>query len=341
MQLSMPRRQASTLPPATCFDGWIVGGVLGRGASSTVYEAEHRATGVPAAIKVLDIDTRRRSDIRLRHAREVEVLARLDSEHVPRILASGDLQSGASYVVFERLEGETLEQVLERRILSIAEVHRIARELLHAVAAVHRHGVVHRDLKPGNVFLHRLPDGSRIVKLLDFGICLPSPDDRDHARLTREDMFLGTACYVAPEQLRGEEADQRADLYSAGAILYECLTGAPPFDGDTWGEVAMRVLNEDAPLPAARRPDCPRSFARLVTIALSRAPDRRLRSAVEMLGALEDVRAGEPACHPEEHSEWVESSRPAGFGEAIGWTPMVMLAFALATLATLVTLLVL
>ena len=341
MHLSMPQRSAATLPPASCFDGWIIGGVIGRGATSTVYEATHRATGVPAAVKVLEIDTRRRSDIRLRHAREVEVLARIDSPHVPTLLDSGDTPAGSPYVVLERLEGETLEQVLERRIPSIPEVYRIARALLHAVAAVHRHGVVHRDLKPANVFLHRLPDGTRIVKVLDFGICLPSPDQRDHARLTRQDMFLGTASYVAPEQLRGEEADERSDLYSVGAILYECLTGQSPFPGDTWGEVAMAVLNENAPSPVVRRTDCPGSLARLVSIALTREPERRFRSAMEMIGALEDVRAGELPCHPEEHAELVGSSRPAGMGEALGWTPMVALAFALATLATLVTLLIL
>ena len=294
------RRVSPTLPPDAPVNEWKVLRPIGRGGAATVYEAEHGRTGRRVAMKVVDIDLRQRADLRARFEREVRIMSSIDDPHVPEVIDFGELDNGAPYLVLERLEGETLQQRLDRASMSIREVFVVARELLSAVAAVHRYDVVHRDIKPANVFLHREPDGKMRIKLLDFGVCFPIRDSSGMQRITLDGLLVGTASYIAPELLRGEKPDGRADLYSVGAVLYECITGVPPHSGNTWSESVIRAIEEDpAPIKPFRR-ECPIALDRFVRLALERNPDRRFRSATEMQASLEDVLAGGVPVRPNE-----------------------------------------
>lgn len=333
------RRIYSTLPPASTVGPWRVRGLLGRGAAATVYDAEHLSDGRRAAVKVVDIDMRRRDDLRRRFDREVRVMASMETPHVPRVLGFGEMPDGAPFVAMERLHGETLEQRLDRGPIPIEDVFRIGRELLLGVAAVHRHDVLHRDVKPANIFLHRTDDGVENLKLLDFGVCRPDDDESSGERLTREDVVVGTASYSAPELLRGEEPDPRMDLYAVGTVLYECLTGVTPFPGETWSQVAVAVLEADPVPPSNLRPDCPPSLERFVLLALARDPGQRFRSAMEMLAVLDDVHAGRMPVRATDTISVMPPERPASWSEAVAWSVLVLVAFGAAALATAAALL--
>ena len=329
------RRVSPTLPPDAPVNEWRVLRPLGRGGAATVYEAEHTRTGRRVAMKVVDIDLRRRADLRARFEREVRFMASIDDPHVPEVIDFGELETGAPYLVLERLDGETLQQRLDRSSMSIRDVFTIARELLSAVAIVHRHGVVHRDIKPANVFLHREPDGRLSIKLIDFGVCFPIRESSGAQRITQDGLLIGTASYIAPELLRGETPDARADLYSIGAVLYECLTGVPPHLGDTWSATVIRALEEDPqPIKTLRR-DCPIALDRFVRLALERDPGRRFRSAIEMQASLEDVLAGGVPVRPNECLYCVRSQpMVADPRDGVRWRLFTVAAFMIATAGT-------
>src|SRR5688500_1286099 len=227
------------------------------------------------------MDPRRRARFR----REALVGARLRHRNVVSILEVGELPDGSPYLVMEHIEGVELASILAQGTLSPPAVVELGVQLLAAAAALWEGGVVHRDIKPQNVMVHRTVDEAVEVKLLDFGIVKalrtePAPG------LTLEGFVLGTPHYMAPEQVRGEPLDVRSDLFAISTVLYEALAGAPPLEGACSDAVLTKVLS-DEPVPlSTRRPDCPPQIANIVMRGLAKDRDARWTTPAEMSLAL-------------------------------------------------------
>ncbi|WP_437309303.1 serine/threonine-protein kinase [Sorangium sp. So ce388] len=263
-------------------------GRVGAGGMGAVFRAVDRRSGDVVAVKVL-LDEHGAGDD-LRFSRESSVLADLSHPGIVRHVAHGLDASGAPWLAMEWLEGEDLEQRLRRHALSVDEAVTLAARVAAAVAVVHARGVVHRDLKPGNLFLVDR-DVAR-VKLLDFGIAgVPTA-----TRLTRTGVLLGTPAYMAPEQARsGQDIDARADVFALGCVLFECLTGQPAFYGAHVMAVLAKILLEDVPRPSALRPGIPPALDALCARMLAKRRDHRPRDGAEVVAALAALGVSPPA----------------------------------------------
>ncbi len=253
-----------------------VGAELGAGAMATVYDGVDERTGAPVAIKVPDPETLADPALAQRFLREGRV--GLAVRH-PRVAATLDvgLDRDVHFLVMERLDGETLAARVSRGPLSVAEAVSYARQLADALAALHAQGVVHRDVKPSNVFLVAGSGPSERVRLLDLGVAHAAHEDA----LTASRAVLGTSRTMAPEQARGERATAASDLYALGAVLFEMLTGAPVFRGN---DLAIRRAHLATPAPRVRslRPDAPDDLDELVDVMLAKDPSRRPPSAAHV-----------------------------------------------------------
>jgi urea transport system substrate-binding protein len=273
--------------------GWLgpyrIRGVLGEGGMAIVFDAEEPHLARQVALKVLrpniaDASTRER------FLREARALAALPPSHVVHLYAVGEA-NGLPYFAMERLRGESLESRLQRdRSLSVVEALRIAREAAEGLAVVHEHGLVHRDVKPANIWLESGPTGAfRQVKLLDFGIVR---DLSGEGNLTQSFQVVGTPVYMASEQASGEPVDGRTDLYSLGCVLYRMVTGRLPFDnaGPDTMAVLRAAIRGDTPKVREQAPQLSPAVAELIEQLLSRQPADRPASAevlVERLRRLE------------------------------------------------------
>ena len=265
---------------------YLIERLVGQGASGDVYRAEDRLTGAPAAVKVLRAP---REEIAERFDREASVLAGLEHPGVVRLLSFGRLEEGQPYLAMEWLEGEDLARRLARGRLDLEDALALGEAVAAALAAAHARGVVHRDVKPANLFL--VGGDPRRARLLDFGLArLPGAQG-----LTVTGAFLGTPAYMAPEQVRGaRDVDGRADLYALGGVLFECLTGRPPFAGGAHLLGLMtRILTEPAPRLADLAPDAPPALDALIASLLEKSPEARPQGAEAVARALAAIAAGE------------------------------------------------
>src|SRR6187399_2173815 len=233
---------------------------LGEGGMGQVYLAEHIAIEKRIALKVLHAEYAHKGDIVARFQQEAISASRIKHPNVLEVFDFGQLENGCFYLAMEYLEGNDLADELQRaRVLTAPRALPIAMQICRALAAAHAKGVVHRDMKPENVFLQRTADGEEIVKIVDFGIAQLRSKDTEVAqpkrRLTRTGMIFGTPEYMAPEQAGGKHADPRSDIYSVGIIMYEMFTGAVPFTGDTFLGVLAKHLNDTAPPMSAVYPE--------------------------------------------------------------------------------------
>ncbi len=257
---------------------------LGMGGMGQVWVARNLATNAEVAAKVLLPERAVVGDALERFRREAQTTASLWHRGIVRAfdLVELDRDKGSLLLVMELLHGETLGQRLEKAPggrLPIEETVRVLVPILSALDHAHRVGVVHRDLKPDNVFLAVDPDGERIPKLVDFGI---SKLRHSSTSITACGALVGTPCYMSPEQARGEAVDGRSDVFAVGILLHECLAGAPPFGGQTLHEVVHAILEGSPALPA----DVPAPLRAVVLRALAKRPEDRYATAGELADAL-------------------------------------------------------
>ena len=256
---------------------------------SSVYAGHHRTIGSEVAIKILDEDWPPEAEMTQRFLQEARVAARVRHTNVVSVHDFGHAPWGAPFMVMELLEGLDLQQMLEQHgRLPWTEAVAVLRQVLHGLVAIHAQGVVHRDIKPQNCFVAR-HEGEMILKLIDFGIAQP-PEDCRSCR-TAAKLILGTPNYLAPEQARGKYLDGRTDLYAAGVMFFELLSGRLPFVGESPADVISMHLRQPVPSLFDVAPDLrvPKALDQFILKAMAKHPSRRFANAREMLAGLEDA----------------------------------------------------
>jgi tetratricopeptide (TPR) repeat protein len=268
--------------PQTYGDRFRVEGEAIEGGMGLVYRAKDLKTGEHVALKVVAEPQGTQS---LRFQQEAMVLADIAHPAIVRYLAHGSTARGEQYMAMEWLDGETLEDRLARGPLRISETLQLGRRVAEALAVAHKHGVVHRDIKPANVFL---PAGDPAqAKVLDFGIARRLFDPHQNLRITSANAALGTPLYMAPEQARGASTvDGRADIFALGCVLFECLTGQPPFAGTSPTAVMAKICLDDSVDLARQRPETPADLVALIAQMLAKDPAERRAKAAEIARAL-------------------------------------------------------
>ena len=264
-----------------------VGQMLGTGGMGAVYEGVQEDLARAVALKVLHPHLAGDEELRGRFRREARVVARLGHPNVVQISDFQVNDGEPPFLVMELLHGESLRALLQRMtILPPERVAYIAVQALSALEAAHRANIVHRDVKPDNIFLERTSVQTDIVKVLDFGVAKLLGDEATGTKLTRQGLVVGTLSYMSPEQALGDPVDGRADLYSLAAVMYLALSGKKPFDGTTTAALLDAILNQ-RPTPLVElRPEIGEGLSRIVERALAKRPSDRFASADEMAHAL-------------------------------------------------------
>jgi serine/threonine-protein kinase len=281
---------AAQAPTARTLDGrYRLESEIGAGGLGVVYRATHEKLAKLVAIKLLHAHCGENAVMRGRFEREAKTLASLDHPNIVAVTDFG-FADDAPYLVMELLEGETLAGRLSHGALAQTEAATLSLALLRALAFVHARGLVHRDVKPCNVFLQRLPDGSERLKVLDFGLAKLTAafEDSSDPTLTRAGSIVGTPAYMSPEQASGEVADARSDVYAAGVIVLQMLAGRQPFLGDAIDQLRSHLMADVPKLSEL----CPTRVASpaleaFIERAMAKRREERFENAAEMLSALE------------------------------------------------------
>jgi serine/threonine protein kinase len=261
--------------------------VLGVGGMGIVVAATHVALNQRVALKFLLPAALANQSVIERFAREARAAVQIQSEHIARVTDVGTLPTGSPYMVMEYLEGNDLADVLEKGgPMKVQQAVGYVLEACEAIAEAHALGIVHRDLKPANLFLARRMGRNPIVKVLDFGIS-KTKEGGPAGGLTQTSAVMGSPYYMAPEQIMSaKDVDARTDLWALGIILYELLSGAPPFVADSMPEIVYMVTQRDPPLLREKRPDVPQGLADAIATCLSRDPARRFEDTAKLAVAL-------------------------------------------------------
>ncbi|MBE7485236.1 MAG: serine/threonine protein kinase [Polyangiaceae bacterium] len=273
--------------------------VIGEGGMGRVYEAHHtRIAGKRFAVKVIRAEMAGSPEVRARFHREADAAASISHPNVVAVQDFGYAEDGRPYLVCEYLEGKNLGDVIkERGMLPLELAAHLARKVAQGVAAAHAQGVIHRDLKPDNVHLIGSPERPE-VKVLDFG--LSRFIEASGNSVTRTGIAMGTPSFMAPEQARGERVDQRADVYGVGAIIYNCLTGRPPFAEESVQQTMLAVMTGEPTRPRLVNPDIPEELELVVQRAMASDPAERYQTMEELEVALShfDAPRGEEPNRP-------------------------------------------
>ncbi|MBK8995614.1 MAG: protein kinase [Myxococcales bacterium] len=274
---------------ATLDGRWRLVGVLGQGGLAVVYEAEAVDGQSRVAVKILRSEFGENQEIVRRFLNEVQASARVDHPGIARVHEAVRAADGTPYLVMELLRGEALANRMNRGRVPVEQAVGIVQNILRALSAAHAAGVVHRDLKPGNVFLTGDTTNGCDLKVLDFGISLVLDAAGGMHRKTRTGMLLGTPGYMSPEQIKDiKHTDARADLWSCGILFYELLAGVPAFEAENeFARVTMVLTSE--PTPIERVAPQYAHWGPFFQRALARDPEQRFQSAYEMAQALESV----------------------------------------------------
>ena len=306
----------STAVPATLGGRYEIGALLGRGGMAEVHVGQDVRLGRTVAVKMLRPDMARDPSFQARFRREAHSAASLNHPSIVAVYDTGeDTFDGnpVPYIVMEYVDGSTLRELLASGSRLVPErALEIVDGVLNALAYSHQQGIIHRDIKPGNVMLTR--EGH--VKVMDFGIARAMADMG--ATMTQTSAVIGTAQYLSPEQARGEQVDARSDLYSTGCLLYELLTGRPPFAGDSPVSVAVQHVRDEPAPPSQVDPDLPRSLDAVVLKSLAKNREDRYQTAAQMRGDIASVLAGRAvtppprgATRPAEHTSVLPGAGPA------------------------------
>lgn len=285
------RLSATTVAPGDVLGGkYRIDGELGAGGMGVVLSATHLELDAPVAIKVMRDELARNEEIVGRMLFEARAVARLKSSHVVRVLDVARLESGAPYIVMERLEGRDLSKVLiERGPLPVDETVDYVLEACQCLMEAHALGIIHRDLKPENLYLAATREGN-VIKVLDFGISKNtgiSPGLSPRSVPTSAGYVIGSPYYMSPEQMRASDVDARADIWSLGAILYELLSGRCPFEGESLPVVCSGVLSEAEAQPVSNlAPHIPEGLARVVARCLRKDREARFANVTDLAVAL-------------------------------------------------------
>jgi eukaryotic-like serine/threonine-protein kinase len=265
------------LEPGTMVGEYQVNRKVGAGAMGDVYAGVHPVIGKRVAIKVLKEHLIGDETMVQRFVLEARSVNAIGHPNIIDVFAFGRLPDGRHYFVMELLEGESLEDLLERRALSADETRRYLEQICAAVGAAHAEGIVHRDLKPGNIFIATPRHGAAYVKVLDFGVAKLIRGDVGAVSL-KTGSPIGTPCYMSPEQVRTRrDVDRRSDIYSLGVILFEIFTGRVPFDDPSHFKVLSDHVTELPPVPSSIRPVPPRMES-LILRCMSKDPGSRPQS---------------------------------------------------------------
>jgi eukaryotic-like serine/threonine-protein kinase len=296
-------------------------GVVGRGGMAEVYRARDIRLDRIVAIKTLRADLARDQIFQARFRREAQSAASLNHPSIVAVYDTGeDMATGVPvpYIVMEYVDGRTVRDLLQ-------EDHRLLPErsleiidgVLRALEYSHQAGIVHRDIKPGNVMVTRNGD----IKVMDFGIARAMSDAQ--ATMTQTAQVIGTAQYLSPEQARGDRVDARSDLYSAGCLLYELLTGRPPFTGDSPVAIAYQHVRENPVPPSRVDPDVPAWADSIVLKAMAKSPADRYQSAAEMRADLQRAASGMPVSAPPTRLDNYPRTQRMGTGAMMAGTTQI------------------
>jgi eukaryotic-like serine/threonine-protein kinase len=266
-------------------------GVLGKGAMGLVYDGHDATLERRVAIKTIQtrgLDEATAKHYEKRFQREVRAVARLNHPNIVQVYDFGT-EGDLAYIVMEYIEGKELKDYLEaKEPFDLGTIFRLMGELLGALEFAHQAGVIHRDVKPANVML----DSGKRAKLTDFGVARITEGDAESVDMTRAGAMIGTPSYMSPEQIQGQPIDRRSDIFSAGVLFYQLLTGKKPFEGAGF-PLAKKIVQDDPAAPSTLV-HIPAAIDRVIARALAKAPEKRYPSAREFAEALEHVRAGKP-----------------------------------------------
>jgi eukaryotic-like serine/threonine-protein kinase len=272
--------------PHILLDRYEVGRLLGAGGMAEVFEGRDRLLARRVAIKVLQAQFARDPSFLIRFKREAQAAASLSHPNIVGVYDTGS-EDGTHFIVMEYVDGRTLKDVIRAEgPLYPERAAEICADVCSALVAAHARGLIHRDIKPGNVML--TPDGK--VKVMDFGIARATTSET----ITQTAAVVGTAQYISPEQAQGQAVDYRSDLYSLGCCLYEMLTGTVPFTGATPVAIAYRHVREDPTPPRMLNADVPAPLEAICLKAMAKLPDNRYQTAAEFQSDLERFRNGQP-----------------------------------------------
>lgn len=271
---------------------WKLVRVIGQGGLGIVYEASHLRGGATSAVKLLQHEFVEEEATVARFLSEAEAASRLDHPGIVRVFEAARAEDGTPYLVMELLVGQPLSQLMRAGRIPAERALELMRQLLLALASVHDAGVIHRDVKPDNVFVITGPAGEEQVKLLDLGLARVMDAAGGMSRKTKTGMMLGTPGYMSPEQIKNvKDSDLRSDLWAVGVILYELVTGRQAFGAPTEFARMTAALTEDAAPPSRYVPELS-GWDAFMQRALAKEPSERFQSAVEMLRALNALTTG-------------------------------------------------
>jgi eukaryotic-like serine/threonine-protein kinase len=300
--------------PRLLSERYELGEVLGFGGMSEVHRGLDTRLGRDVAVKVLRADLARDPQFQMRFRREAQNAAALNHPAIVAVYDTGEVQGEFGplpYIVMEYVDGQTLREIVKTQgPMSQQQVLDVMADVCAALDFSHRHQIIHRDVKPANIMINR----AGAVKVMDFGIARALGEGQN---VTQTAAVIGTAQYLSPEQARGEPVDARSDVYAAGCVLYELLTGEPPFTGDTPVAVAYQHVREDPKAPSEVNPSVPPQLDAVVLKALSKNPANRYQSAAEMRSDLVRVRSGQAPFAPavmsaDERTAMMASGPPTG-----------------------------